>query len=351
MVTDKGFFFVAARSENSDGGIYTVDSRTLEVTSFCPMPSVSYLLSYPSEKKYPLLYAVGKNLDGENYVGIWSIGEKGVLTYLDQRNTHGISSCHLTTDPSGEWLYCCSYSSGNLCEFKLKDDGLFAEADARKILFTGGKLGPHTKRQEKPHPHCTVFTPDGKYLCIPDLGLDSVLLYAFSPETGISHEISFRYESVHGGAGPRHLIFSADGKKAYLANEVDNTVSVLEYADGILTHCETHSTLQGPVEKNTVAAIRFSPDGKYVCISNRGEETFALFRILENGLLCKIDSVPVHGRNPRDINFLPGNILSSCNEFTNDVTFLRYSESGTKLTFAFMEEKTLSMPGPLCVIP
>ena len=350
MNKDRDFFFVAARSDHPDGGIYTMDSTTLKVTSFAPMPSVSYLLPYPSDKKYPLLYAVGKGLDGENYVGIWSIGEKGVLTFLDQRNTHGVSTCHLTTDSSGEWLYCGSYSSGNLCEFKMKE-GLFAEADARKLLFTGGKLGPHKKRQEKPHPHCTIFTPDEKFLCVPDLGLDSVLLYAFSPETGLSQEIAFRYESVNGGAGPRHLVFSADGKKAYLANEVDSTVSVLEYADGTLTHCQTLSTLYTPNEKNTVAAIRFSPDGKYLCVSNRGDESFALFRIQTDGLLFREDIVPVHGKNPRDIHFLPGGIFGSCNEFTHDVTFLRYQERSGRLTFEFMEDKTLSLPGPLCIIP
>lgn len=97
-----------------------------------------------------------------------------------------------------------------------------------------------------------------------DLGLDEVLLFRFTPEKGIENTPVFRYRGI-AGSGPRHILFSPDGRHAWLANEVDNTVSVLEYADGTLKHVSTLSTLPEGLKfegETKVAALRLPPNGK-----------------------------------------------------------------------------------------
>jgi len=334
-------YYIAANSQEERGGIYGYSADSVQ-TFFEPIAGVNYLVFSPDRK---LLYTTSKG--DQCYVSIYRIREDFSLEYLDRRPTHGESSCHLTTDPAGEFLYCANYRSGTFNEFRLKD-GLFQDADCKQYIEMQGKLGPNPQRQEHAHAHCTVFTPDGKYLCIVDLGLDEVQLFAFTPGKGIDPVPAFHYHSVNPGAGPRHLLFSPDGKTAWLANEVDNTVSVLTYRDGTLTHRNTLSTLPPDFKDYSKAsAIRLSPDGKFLCVSNRGYDSFACFEADMAGDLKLHCIVPSNGVSPRDINFLPGGTeFVCCNETPGSVTYFRYREGNFTL-----EERQYDLPGALCCLP
>ncbi len=334
-------YYIAANSETERGGIYGFDIDSEQVF-FEPLTGVTYLAFSPDRK---LLYAVSK---GEvNYTGVYRIREDGSLEFLDRRSTHGVSSCHLTADPAGEFLYCANYRSGSFNEFHLKD-GLFQGAESERYFETQGQLGPNTKRQEHAHAHCTVFTPDGKYLCVVDLGLDEVQLFAFTPGQGIAETPAFHYHSAKPGAGPRHLLFAPDGKTAWLVNELDNTVSVLDYRAGPLTHRNTLSTLpEGFAGYSKASAVRLSPDGKYLCASNRGYDSFACYKVGEDGGLELRGITLSNGVSPRDINFLPGGReFVCCNESSDSVTFFRY-EDGVFTP----EERKFDLPGVLCCLP
>ena len=334
-------YYIAANSQTERGGIYGYSAGS-EQTFFEPLQGVSYLAFSPDRK---LLYTTSKG--DLNYVSVYRIREDGSLQYLDRRDTHALSSCHITTDPAGDFLYCANYRSGSFNEFRLKD-GLFQGPDSERYFETQGKLGPNPTRQEHAHAHCTVFTPDGKYLCIVDLGLDEVQLFAFTPGKGICGTPAFHYHSVNPGAGPRHLLFSPDGKTAWLANEVDNTVSVLTYQDGTLTHRNTLSTLPADFKDYSKAsAIRLSPDGKFLCVSNRGYDSFACFEVNAAGDLKLHCIVPSNGVSPRDVNFLPGGAeFVCCNETPGSVTFFRYCNG------EFVpEQRQFDLPGALCCLP
>ena len=78
----------------------------------------------------------------------------------------------------------------------------FAKPLALFPLDSSGKLGEPTvteheggskvveRGQQSPHPHCTGFSPDGKYALVPDLGLDQIVIYKVDPKTG-----KLRYQS------------------------------------------------------------------------------------------------------------------------------------------------------------
>ena len=55
-------------------------------------------------------------------------------------------------------------------------------------------------------------------------------------------------QSVIPGSGPRHMIFSYDGKYCYLVNEIANSIMVYQYEDG---HLILYFTAPNPDEKLT----------------------------------------------------------------------------------------------------
>ena len=197
------------------------------------------------------------------------------------------------------------------------------------------------------HAHCVCFTPDQEFLCLVDLGLDEVLLFRFTPGAGIDEKPVFRYRG-NPGSGPRHLLFSPDQKTAWLANEVDNTVSVLSYDRGTLTQRMTLPTLPSDFTgENTVAAIRLSPNGRHLLVSNRGHDSIACYAV-NGSVLALYDIVKTNGAGPRDINFLPfGHTVCACNEKSDLLTFLSYDPETGELK---LRPETETMPGPLCVI-
>ena len=334
-------YYIAANSGTEQGGIYGFDIESEQVC-FEPLQGASYLAFSPDRK---LLYSVSKA--DVNYAGVYRLREDGSPEFLDRRATRGLASWHLTTDPAGEFLYCANYNSGSFTEFRLKD-GLFKGADPGRCIEMQGQLGPNPDRQEHAHTHCTVFTPDGKYLCIVDLGLDEVQLFPFVRGKGVAEKPVFRYRSVKPGAGPRHLLFAPDGQTAWLANEVDNTVSVLRYQDGTLTHRQTLSTVPADFTgTSSAAAVRLSPDGKYLCVSNRGYDSFACYQISPDGDLELNGIIPSMGKSPRDVNFLPGGReFVCCNERSDSVTFFHFHEGKF-----FPEARHFHLPGPLCCLP
>ncbi|WP_448889241.1 lactonase family protein, partial [Enterobacter hormaechei] len=83
--------------------------------------------------------------------------------------------------------------------------------------------------------HCTVFSPDGKYVLSNDLGTDKIYQYKFDANAAKPlNEDDFEVTEVPDGSGPRHITFHPNGKFAYVINELLGTVIAYEYNDGKL---------------------------------------------------------------------------------------------------------------------
>lgn len=321
-------FYVAAMSpDNPAGGIYRYEMRESappKQVGFTPMASVNYLAFSP-DRKY--LYATC-TIDGKAGVASFAVGPDGALTYLSSMISGGKAACYVITDPTGKFLYCANYTSGDFTEFRLENGKI---AERTQLVRHSGK-GPNASRQEGPHTHFTSMTPDGKYLIAIDLGIDSVFTYPVDPEKGLDAEHP-NVLKVEPGDGPRHLVFDKSGKIAYLANELGNSVTALSYRDGKFEILGKATTLPRHWEGNTkVAAIRLSPDERYLFASNRGFDSIAVYELDGKGGMKPTDMVLAGGSSPRDINFLPGGKwFGAANEFSDVVVFYDYDGNG-KLT-------------------
>lgn len=322
------FFYLVASAATPEGGIYRYaydDDGVVQQLGFTPIENAGYVTLSPDRK---FLYAVC-SIGGQGAAAAFKVNRDQSLSLLNIMPTEGASACHLATSPDGKFLFCANYRNGTVAEFALHDGGLLKRT---KIVQHSGR-GPNVKRQDGPHAHFTSMTPDNKYLCVIDLGIDAVICYPVTPEQGLIQDQAIVHK-VEPGAGPRHLAFAPDGKHAYVLTELGNTVITMAYLDGHFTHRQTISTMPKAYSGDSkAAAIRVSADQRFVIASNRGFDSLAVFKIQPDATLVAHDMVLTGGKSPRDVNFLPGNRhFAAANESSDSVFFYDYDPASGKLT-------------------
>ncbi len=314
------FYIVKCTTTALGGGILGLQYCGNEVkqVNFTPCESPSYL-QYSHDHKY--LFVACENKAGGGVIS-FRVKEDGALEPNGQQLQPGYSVCYVDSDPDGKFLYAANYGKGRIDIYPLEDGkpGPFL----RSIQHTGS--GPNPKRQESAHVHFTHLTPDGKYLAVVDLGLDSLFCYPLCPKNGLDEANVKVTKVLPAGSGPRHIVFSKDGKRAWLLNELANTVISMNYNDGTFELVQTLPMIPAPFHDfSKAAAIRLSPDEQFLYASNRGYDTVAVYRILPGNLLASAGSYFVGAKSLRDVNFLPGGTkFAAGGELSDDVFFFDY---------------------------
>lgn len=248
----------------------------------------------------PLLYAVGSPNtpfeDKSGAVAAFKILEGNKLEFIGEASCGGRGPCHLAIDSTGGTLAVANYGNGSTTTLSLGEDGSLGKVVSTVIVDGKGPTG----RQEGPHAHGVYFDKSNKFLFMPDLGIDKVLVFKFdaaTSEIGQSEPLG-----TAAGAGPRHLAFSPDEKHAYVINELDNTILVAGYdGNGGLKEIQTVPTLpEGFDEKSTTAEVEVHENGKFVYGSNRGHDSIVVYaRDAETGKLTFVQHAPCGGKTPR----------------------------------------------------
>lgn len=337
-------FYIAACGTSDSSGVYryAIENGTLRRLGFYRQNCASYL-TFSENKRTLFVILEGKEFGG---LASYSVAEDGSLEKRSEFLTPGEGCCHLAMAPGGRYVYAANYRDGALVRFSLSGDTITGAETVAK--HTGH--GPDADRQEAPHIHYTIVTPDRKYLCTVDLGIDCIDAYPFTADGDIDVSKAIRSVIQPAGSGPRHFIFAADGRTVYLVNELANTVMVLDYDDGHFAIRQTLSTLWSVenVDFSKASAIRLSPDGRYLLASNRGCDSIAVYAVGADGLLAQRSLVKVPGSFPRDFNFLPDGdyILAGC-ENSSDAFLYRFNASSGELA---LEDKVISqIPRPICI--
>ena len=166
------------------------------------------------------------------------------------------------------------------------------------------------RRQEKPHAHWVGTSPDNRFVFVPDLGMDKVVIYRLDVEKADLTPHGFG--QCPAGGGPRHMKFGANGKFVYVLNELELSVTVFAYdaEKGTMTALQTIPTVSEEAKAKEMfvssSEIRVHPSGKFVYAANRGHDTITAFRVDEaTGKLALIEIEPVRGGWPRNFNVDP----------------------------------------------
>jgi 6-phosphogluconolactonase len=343
------YLFLGTYTSGKSEGIYVYrfNSETGEysLVNTGKADNPSYLVVSPNEQ---FVYAVNENGNDKGSIAAYSFDKKtGQLTFINKQSSGGDHPCYVSIDKSGRWVVTGNYSGGNLAVLQAMSDGKLLPA-TQVIDHEGGSI--NKQRQAKPHVHATVFSPDDKYLFVPDLGMDKIMVYPFDNSSGKLNPASSTFAQIEPGAGPRHFTFHPSGNYAYLMEELSGNVTAYSYDNkGKLTSIQTISAIppdyKGPVGS---ADIHVSPDGKFVYASNRGESnTLAIFSIASDGKLKLVGHQSTMGRTPRNFNFDPtGNFLLVANQNGNNVViFKRDKQTGLLTPLA----KQIEVPNPVCV--
>ena len=181
-----------------------------------------------------------------------------------------------------------------------------------------------------------------------DLGVDKVFIYDLEANGKL---VPVSELQMQDGYGPRHIYFDAKKKVAYLVGELSSNVAVLDYdADkGVLSLRDIHSTIPDDwTEHNGAAAIRVSKDGRFVYVSNRGNNSIAVFSSDESGNLSLIQRISTEGDFPRDFNLSDDqSFVIALNQNSDNATlYTRDPESG-KLT---MIQKDFTVPEGVSIL-
>lgn len=229
----------------------------------------------------------------------------------------GSGMCHLSVMPGGGSVAWAAYSGGLVGTVEVSD-GRFG----RLTTHAHKGSGPNLPRQDAAHPHCAVPTPDGKGFAVCDLGLDSIVTYPGGRPFG----------TTPAGAGPRHVLFHSNGRLAFVVFELGNYLGVYEWSaekgfgrllDQVRT-VEAWPTGRG-YNGDLGAAVRFTPDGRRVVVSNRGEQSLVAYDFDEaTGKLAFKARTKLPGSWPRDFIFLGDTLALVTMERTGEVHTLQY---------------------------
>jgi 6-phosphogluconolactonase len=243
---------------------------------------------------------------------------------LSTQPTYGEYSCHLSLDATNRFLAVANYGGGNVVLYPVGEDGMIGEASSN-IQHQGKGVNP--ERQEGPHAHATVFSPDNRFIFVADLGLDEVKTYTF--DTG-KLELHSTFKTKP-GAGPRHLEFHPNGKHAFIINELDTTVVLVRYEKGAFTEVQTLQTLPSDYTgQRWAAAIHVSPNGRNVYVSNRTHDSIAVLSFdAPNERLELMQHIPSGGTIPRDFSLDPtGKLLITAHQNSHDLYSFWVDETG-----------------------
>ena len=301
----KGIYFFRLKTENLE----VEQNITLVPLGLAvETPNASFLAM---DAKRRLVFAVNE-LDRfqdkpGGAVGVFSVDSAtGKLSLLNQVPSMGAGPCHLALDKSGRHLLVANYGSGSAAIFPVAEDGRLAPAS--DVAQHSGK-SVHPDRQKGPHAHCVTLDPAGRFAFVCDLGLDKIFAYRLDAQPGKLMAADPPFTPVKAGSGPRHMVFRPDGRFAYVVNELSSTAVAYAYdaKGGILKELQTISTLPGYYDgPNLAAEVDVHPTGRFLYVSNRGNDTVVLFAIdPEAGTLTYIEEQGTGGRTPRHFGVQP----------------------------------------------
>lgn len=271
---------------------------------------------------------VTSEMDGEGSVSAFAV-DGHTLVFKGSRTTNGNAAVHMALDQSGRWAAVANYraeKAGDDMAFAIFPVGADGALGALAASLPQDGSGPDPSRQEGPHTHCVMFSPDNRMLAAVDLGTDGLWLYHFDQMTGTTRLA--REVKLPAGSGPRHCVFHPSRPFLYVCGELDSTLMTLRYDPAAGTAELLDSTAATPpplAGRNYPSGLAISLDGHYLMLANRGPDTIANFWIdPETGLAHLREAVFCDGRFPRAIRLDgAGQLLAVANQKSGSVTFLQ----------------------------
>jgi len=320
-----GSFTTAQRKARGDGiNVYSIAPDTgawTRIQHIGDLVNPSFLTLSPDQR---FLYSVHGD---EDYATAFALDPAtGQAKLLNRAKTGGKNGVRGTVDPSGKFLLVANYASGNVAVLPIAPDGSLK--DQQQVVQLTGEPGPHKVEQVSSHPHDIVFDPSGRFVLVPDKGLDRIFAFRFDAATGWLTPTLQGSVKSRSGAGPRHLAFHPRRPIVWVLNELDSTITTYSFdtESGALQALQVMSILRPEFTGDSTAAeIAVLPSVPVVYASIRGQDAVAFFGVIaRDGTLRPVGWQSTVGKTPRFIGLDPlGRNLYAANEQSDSVNTLR----------------------------
>lgn len=339
---------VGSYTQGKSQGIYRLQFNS-DNGRITPEPLQVFKTANPSwltlSKDQQRLFVVNENGKGQadvvGRVSSLAIDPKtNELTLINQVKSLGEEPTHSSLSADERYLFVANYGvhedpGGSLAVLPVNAQGQLQPVTQ---MSSHQASGVNPERQMSAHVHSVVSSPDGKFVFANDLGADKIFVYQYDPAANPEHPLVAANPAaveLPAGSGPRHLLFSKDGKHAYLTTEMSAQVFVFDYADGHLKLRQAVDLAHGqPQEKRAAGALHASADGKFLYVSNRGKANELLVFAIDptTGELSEIQRRSVEGDHPREFTLSPnGKFLLVANQKSNAIVVMERDAKTGKL--------------------
>lgn len=347
------FAYVGARTtkeRNAHGNglnVYRIEGHTAiwrHIQLLSDLINPSYL-AFDRTRKF--LYVVHGDL---SEISAFAIdGASGKLQALNRQSTQGKNPVHLAIDPTNKFLVVANHNTSTLALLPRQDDGSLGPVI--DLVKLEGQIGPHRVEQPFAKPHQVEFDLQGRFIIVPDKGLDRIFTYRIDAQTK-KLALAAKPVEAREGAGPRHVAFHPSQRFAYAVNELDSTVSAHRYSSetGALHPFQVVSALPDTFTGNSRASeIAVSSDGRFVYASNRGYDSVVVFSVdADNGRLTPGGWVFTGGKTPRFFALDPnGDFLFAANEDSDTIVPFAIDKGNGLLT---RKEPLQKVGSPTCIL-
>jgi len=295
-------FVYVSNADDGDIGIYRLlDSGELQPGPRAKAANVVMPMAVSPDRRF--LYAAARSKPYTVYV--YSIDKAtGALTPSSNAPL-AESFPYISLDKTGRFLFGASYGGNVISVNAVGSDGRVADTPVQ-VIPVGRNA--HSIRVDDSNRFVYVFA----------LGSDEIFMFNFDASSG---KLSSNTPSVYlmkALTGPRHFIFSQDGKYLYALTELLGTVTTfaVDAKTGLLTELSSASGLPpdsklgpgaprgavGAPPRNTdndiwAADIHATPDGKFLYISERTSSSLSAFSVdPASGKLTYLSSTPTEAQ-------------------------------------------------------
>jgi len=353
-------------------------------------PNPAFMRIYGNE-----LHVVNERIDTNGELLVYAVDEDtGAIEFKARADAGGRSTCYSHKDSAGKWVLLVNYWDATVSVIEIRADGTLgklADVHRRPGFDYCQRENPDRpehlrRRQGWSHAHCVLPAPDTlpdtecALYFVPDLGENCVHQFVLNRDNGTLVHAGML--ALADGHGPRHLVFHPNGELAFVVNELDSTVDVLEYdaelaaeiiASGgcapgtsprsqrsCLRVIQTISTLvDGFVGKSHCAEIKVGPDGRFLYVANRFSDSLAVFSInaeacgrgAADPVLRRVQVVSSEGKTPRHFSFDPtGRLMLVANTDNDSLCIFDIHPVDGSLTFTGRKYRVPS-PNYVLVVP
>lgn len=320
--------FAGTYTEGTQKGLFIFDlnreSGTFKVVSENEAgPNPSY---FCLSGKNGFIYAANEvmNFNGVKGGGVTALSydaKTGIATKIGELPVPNGGPAFIAISPADDFLFLANYSGGSIAVVKLNEKGIPVSV-TDNIIYKGGE-------GTVSHAHMISFDPSGKRVYVTDLGLDRVVIYNFDPASGKLNQIPNGIAELPKGSGPRHFVFSTDGSRLYVINELNSTITFFSVnKGGELKLVQTVPTLRESFKgKSYCADIHLGKSGKYLYGSNRGENTIVTFQVSPDGKLILAGHTSCGGEWPRNFVIDPsGKYILVGNQNSGNISMFSIDE-------------------------